>query len=175
MAKWQRSFYQPNLPLGTNGERLTACKKHIELSKNAAKEGMVLLKNEQQLLPLATGTKLALFGKGSFDYVKGGGGSGDVTVSYITNLYDGLKGLSEPVQIFEEGADFYRENIKQQYKEKREPGMTKEPELSAELCKKARERVHRRTWVGGLPLMHCFAFIMSGDHLPSMEIPGAIS
>ncbi len=138
MAKWQRSFYQPNLPLGTNGERLTACKKHIELSKNAAKEGMVLLKNEQQLLPLATGTKLALFGKGSFDYVKGGGGSGDVTVSYITNLYDGLKGLSEPVQIFEEGADFYRENIKQQYKEKREPGMTKEPELSAELCKKAR-------------------------------------
>ena len=57
----------------------------------AAKEGMVLLKNEKNLLPLAEGTRIALFGKGSFDYVKGGGGSGDVMVSYVHNLYDGLK------------------------------------------------------------------------------------
>lgn len=33
-----------------------------------------------KLLPLAKGSRLALFGKGVFDYVKGGGGSGDVTV-----------------------------------------------------------------------------------------------
>ena len=32
---------------------------------------MVLLKNDNDLLPLAQGTKGALFGKGSFDYVKG--------------------------------------------------------------------------------------------------------
>ena len=90
MGKWQRSFFQPNLPLGKNGERVTACKEHIALSNAAAKEGMVLLKNEESTLPFATGTKLALFGKGTVDYVKGGGGSGDVTVSYIKNLYDGL-------------------------------------------------------------------------------------
>ena len=80
MGKWQRALYTPNLPLGEEGKRLTACKEHIELSKNAAKEGMVLLKNEGNMLPIAKGTKLALFGKGTLDYVKGGGGSGDVTV-----------------------------------------------------------------------------------------------
>ena len=138
MAKWQRVLYQPNLPLGKNGEHMTACKEHIELSKEAAKEGMVLLKNEKQLLPFSAGTRLALFGKATFDYVKGGGGSGDVTVSYIKNLYDGLKGLKEPVYLFEETVAFYREDIRKQYAEKKEPGLTVEPELPEELCKKAR-------------------------------------
>ena len=45
MTKWRRIKYHPNLPLGENGQRVTACAEHIELSKNAAKEGMVLLKN----------------------------------------------------------------------------------------------------------------------------------
>ena len=138
MGKWQRSFYQPNLPLGKDGQRVTACKEHILLSKEAAKEGMVLLKNEGAQLPFSNGTKLALFGKGTVDYVKGGGGSGDVTVSYIKTLYDGLKELGESVQIYEELSDFYRKNIEAQYAEGKLPGMTKEPVLSDELCKKAR-------------------------------------
>ena len=138
MGKWQRALYQPNLPLGKNGERVTACSEHIALSKEAAKEGMVLLKNEEHILPFAKGTKLALFGKGTFDYVKGGGGSGDVTVSYIKNIYEGLTELPEPVLVFEELADFYREDVKSQYNDKKEPGMTKEPELPEDLCQRAR-------------------------------------
>ena len=73
MDKWTRALYQPGLPLGENGERLTGSKRHIELSKEAAKEGMVLLKNRKNILPLPKGAKVALFGKGTFDYVKGGG------------------------------------------------------------------------------------------------------
>ena len=138
MGKWQRVQYQPNLPLGENGEKVTASAAHRELSKEAAKEGMVLLKNEENLLPFEKGTKLALFGKASFDYVKGGGGSGDVTVDYVTNLYDGLKALGDHVSIYEELSDFYRKNVKKQYEEKTEPGMTVEPELPEELCKGAR-------------------------------------
>ena len=138
MQKWQRILYQPNLPLGEHGERVTACKEHRELSKQAAKEGMVLLKNENQILPLKKGTRLALFGKGTFDYVKGGGGSGDVTVSYTKNLYDGFLELSDYVQIYEELADFYREDVAKKYQEKIEPGMLAEPELSEELYKNAR-------------------------------------
>ena len=42
-------------------------------------------KNEKNTLPIRKGTKVALFGKGTVDYVKGGGGSGDVTVEYIRN------------------------------------------------------------------------------------------
>jgi len=138
MRKWCRLLYQPNLPLGDQGERVTASKQHVLLSKDAAKEGMVLLKNEEDTLPFTKGTTLALFGKGTFDYVKGGGGSGDVTVAYTVNLYEGLKALTDHVNIDEELADFYREYVGAQYKSGRVPGMIAEPELPDELCERAR-------------------------------------
>lgn len=137
MKKWTRALYTPNLPLGRDGKRVTASQEHIDISKNAAKEGMVLLKNERQVLPLARGTKVALFGKGTFDYVKGGGGSGDVTVPYIRNLYEGLQMLDGAVSIFEESADYYREAVNKQYKEGYAPGMLVEPEVPDCLLKKA--------------------------------------
>ena len=136
--KWARVNYQPGVGLGENGARVTADKEHITLSKDAAKEGMVLLKNEQHVLPLQTGAKVALFGKATFDYVKGGGGSGDVTVSYTRNLYEGIKALKGKISVYEELADFYRENVKEQYKAGRVPGMTIEPQVPQELLQKAK-------------------------------------
>lgn len=138
MGKWMRVMYQPGLPLGEKGERLTGSLRHIELSKNAAKEGMVLLKNEGGILPLAKGTRLALFGKATFDYVKGGGGSGDVTVAYTRNLYEGLKLLKDRVSLFEPLCDYYQKDVKRQYAEGSIPGMTVEPETPKELLKLAR-------------------------------------
>ena len=44
MEKWARIKYQPCLPLGDNESRITGCEKHIALSREAAREGMVLLK-----------------------------------------------------------------------------------------------------------------------------------
>ena len=138
MNKWSRIKFTPNLPLGADGERVTGCKAHIELSKNAAKEGMVLLKNDRNVLPLAKGTRVALFGKGTFDYVKGGGGSGDVTVAYIRNLYEGLKLQKDKISIFEELCDYYRKDIEEQYKNGNVPGMTIEPDVPTELLQKAK-------------------------------------
>ena len=91
MTRWIRHLYQPGLPLGEDGRRVTGSPEHIELSRRGATEGMVLLKNEDKTLPVKTGMKVALFGKGTVDYVKGGGGSGDVTVKYIRNFYEGMK------------------------------------------------------------------------------------
>lgn len=136
MEKWARVKYQPNIPL-YEGKNVTACAEHIALSKEAATEGMILLKNENQLLPLVKGTKVALFGKGSFDYVKGGGGSGDVFTKYVKNIYDGLKEVGT-VEIFEPLCDFYRENVKNQYEKGAAAGMTVEPELSDALCDDAK-------------------------------------
>ena len=138
MNRWQRLRYQPNLPLGADGKRKTASKEHRDLSKNAAKEGMVLLKNNQHLLPLPAGSKVALFGKGSFDYVKGGGGSGDVTVEYTVNLYEGMKALQDRVSVFEPVSDFYRENVNQQYAGGAVPGMTEEPSIPENLLTASR-------------------------------------
>ena len=135
MKKWARALFQPNLPL-KKGEYVTASKEHIALSKKAAEEGMVLLKNDHQLLPLKKGSKVALFGKGSFDYVKGGGGSGDVTTPYVRNLYEGIQELGA-FEVFEPLADFYRKDIGAQYANGAVPGMTVEPELSEEMAAQA--------------------------------------
>ena len=141
MAKWQRSFFQPVLPLGEDGRRVTGSKEHIALSRMAAGEGMVLLKNEKNTLPIRKGTKVALFGKGTVDYVKGGGGSGDVTVEYIRNLYEGMKIKEDEgkVEVFDKLAKYYEEDIQKQYADGAVPGMTVEPELPDELLNEARE------------------------------------
>ena len=138
MQKWVRAMYQPSLGMGENHQRITASKTHIELAKEAAKEGMVLLKNKKKLLPLKKGTKVALFGKAAFDYVRGGGGSGEVTVSYSRNLYEGLLLKKDKVSVFEELATFYREDVKAQYDKGRAPGMTVEPSVPDALVQKAR-------------------------------------
>ena len=141
MVKWQRSFFQPVLPLGEDGRRVTGSKEHIALSRMAAGEGMVLLKNEKNTLPIRRGTKVALFGKGTVDYVKGGGGSGDVTVEYIRNLYEGMKIKEDEgkVEVFDKLAKYYAEDIQKQYADGAVPGMTVEPELPDELLNEARE------------------------------------
>ena len=55
-------------------------------------EGMVLLKNDGQLLPLAKGTKIALFGRSQLNYYKSGTGSGGaVNTEYVTGILDALQ------------------------------------------------------------------------------------
>ncbi len=137
MEKWVRANYQPVLPLGENKTCVTACENHIHLSKEAAKEGMVLLKNSKNILPLKQGSKIALFGKATFDYVKGGSGSGNVNVSKVLNLYDGFK--REDVDVFEPLADFYREHVEKEYQKGVAIGMVDEPEISKELLGKAHD------------------------------------
>ena len=73
---------------------ITGSQKHIDLSRRAAGEGMVLLKNENGALPLPAGKKIALFGQASVNYIKGGTGSGDVHCAYIRNFCEGL-GIKE--------------------------------------------------------------------------------
>lgn len=138
MKKWTRAFYQPVLPLGENGTRITGCASHIALSREAAGEGMVLLKN-RDLLPLKKGARIALFGKGCVDYVKGGGGSGDVTVAYVRNLYEGLckKEKEGKVSLFHQLPAFYRDEMKLQYEQGAVCGLTSEPAVPEALLKEA--------------------------------------
>ena len=88
--RWQRILYQPCVPMGEAGRLVTASPAHIALSRRAATEGMVLLKNNNHFLPLKTGARIALFGVGSADYVRGGGGSGEVTTAFTHNLIDAV-------------------------------------------------------------------------------------
>lgn len=139
MEKWARAKYQPCIPLGMNGTRITGCDKHIELSRKAAQEGIVLLKNENNNLPLCDGAKIAVFGKAQFDYVRCGGGSGEVYSEYTQNIYDGLKQKGKKVNIFEELSQFYDAYVTEQYNYGGYPGEISEPDLPDELIEKAAE------------------------------------
>lgn len=62
----------------------TACRR-------AGSEGIVLLKNDGNTLPLNTGTKVSVFGRIQTHYIKSGTGSGGlVNVSYVVSIPEGL-------------------------------------------------------------------------------------
>ena len=65
---------------------------HAALSRRAASESMVLLKNDGGVLPFSDVRSVALFGASSYDLVAGGTGSGFVNKAYSVSLADGLRG-----------------------------------------------------------------------------------
>lgn len=62
---------------------------HAQLVREAAPEGMVLLENNG-VLPLNGVKTVALYGTGSYDFIAGGTGSGNVNKPYIRNVAEGL-------------------------------------------------------------------------------------
>ena len=137
MDKWARINYQPCLPLGDNNSRITGSNRHIQLSRQAAQEGIVLLKNNDDILPFKKGCKVAIFGKAQIDYVKGGGGSGEVFCEYVRNIYDGLK-LKKSVEVFDKLSFFYKSYVEDAYKAGEQNGMFDETEVPAELFEEAK-------------------------------------
>ena len=63
---------------------------HGKLVRKAAAEGIVLLENNG-VLPLKGVKTVALYGVGSYDFIAGGTGSGNVNKPYVRNIADGLK------------------------------------------------------------------------------------
>lgn len=64
---------------------------HRVLARKAAEEGIVLLKNEDHVLPLKKGSAVALYGAGAGKTIKGGTGSGDVNERENITIFQGMK------------------------------------------------------------------------------------
>lgn len=64
---------------------------HAVLAREVAREGIVLLKNENDALPLADTPSVALLGVASYDTQPGGSGSGYVYRKYKVSIADGLE------------------------------------------------------------------------------------
>ena len=65
-------------------------KAHAKLVHEATAEGLVLLENNG-VLPLKDVKKVALYGTGSYDFIAGGTGSGNVNKAYVRNVAEGFK------------------------------------------------------------------------------------
>ena len=64
---------------------------HRQVAREAAAEGIVLLKNEDHILPLKAGSAVAIYGAGAGRTIKGGTGSGDVNERERVSVWQGMK------------------------------------------------------------------------------------
>ena len=109
----------------------------------AAEEGIVLLKNENQVLPLKSTDTVNVFGRIQFDFYRSGTGSGgSVHVPYTTNLTDSLIENEKNgfARVNKELAQLYRDWIKENPFDvgkgwAQEPYTQKDMEITASLAK----------------------------------------
>ena len=100
--------------------------RHAEVSRYAAAEGMVLLKNTG-LLPLKADKSVALYGRGASKTIKGGTGSGEVNNRGDVSVYQGLKNagfvianeeyIAEYDRMFDDAKNAWHEFMRAKYRE----------------------------------------------------------
>lgn len=125
-----------------------------EKSREAAVEGIVLLKNENNTLPLTEQDKVSVFGRPMIEYYRSGTGSGGaVNVEYTTNILDG----------FENSNLNFNKTIVEDYKEwlkdhpfdnggggwACEPWFQKDMEITADYAKKQAESTNKAVYIIG--------------------------
>ena len=88
-------------------ERILDWNKYLDSAAKMVSEGIVMLKNENNALPLDTDKEVAVFGRIQFHYYKSGTGSGGmVNVTKVVNILDGL--IDNGVKVNEKLLDTYR-------------------------------------------------------------------
>ncbi len=96
-----------NMAMGGGKISDESVEKAKELCTDIAEEGIVLLKNDASALPLASGTKVNVFGWSSTNPIYGGTGSGALSAAYPT--VDFLQGLTDAgIEYNQELVDFYK-------------------------------------------------------------------
>ena len=91
----------------SNNPDLTA---HAKLVRETAPQGMVLLKNDNEALPLKNIKNVPLFGLTAYNSIAGGTGSGNVNKPYIRNIDEGLAAAG--LKLDEAIANYYKDYIK---------------------------------------------------------------
>ncbi len=81
-------------------------KAHAVVARKAAEESIILLRNENNTLPLKGSEKVALYGITSVDFFGIGTGSGEVNTKHIVNMQEAM--TEAGITLDENLAEFYR-------------------------------------------------------------------
>lgn len=88
-------------------ERILDWNKYLDTAAKMVSEGIVMLKNDNNALPIDTDKEVAVFGRIQFHYYKSGTGSGGmVNVTKVVNILDGL--IDNGVKVNEKLLGTYR-------------------------------------------------------------------
>ena len=123
-------------------------------SREAAVEGIVLLKNDNNVLPFTDDDKISVFGRPQLEYYRSGTGSGGaVNVAYTTNIIDGLNDSN--LTINKQLSADYEEWLKEHPFDNGgggwacEPWFQKDMEISEEYAKKQAEVSNKAVYIIG--------------------------
>ncbi|NDO20424.1 beta-glucosidase [Lachnospiraceae bacterium MD329] len=114
-------------------------------SRKLAAEGCVLLKNENNVLPIKPENNVSFFGRTQIDYIKSGTGSGGlVHTEYVVNIIDGVLNNTK-INVNTELVDIYKSWIKENPFDEgngwaSEPWFQKEYVPDESVVKEAREK-----------------------------------
>jgi len=101
---------------------------HAKVARQAAEEGMVLLKNQNNTLPLDKGETVALFGKISYYLIAFGTGSGTVrSYKYRVSVNQGLKNAG--FNVLKEMEQYYKDYIEKIKRENLVPPYFDNPKM----------------------------------------------
>ncbi len=107
-------------------------KEYAKVARQAVAEGCVMVRNEENVLPMKKNTNLAIFGRMQFDYIKSGTGSGGlVNAPYVTGILEELI-ASEDINVNKELLGIYEEWV-QAHPFDRGQGWAQEPWAQEEM------------------------------------------
>ena len=125
-------------------EKLFDLDKFAAVARRAVAEGVVLLKNDGDVLPLQAGARIALFGRSQYNYYKSGTGSGGmVNTKYVIGVKEAIEADSR-FTLNQELVSTYDEWLKDHPFEQgvgwaAEPWFQEEMVITPEIAKRAAE------------------------------------
>lgn len=125
-------------------DKIFNLEQYAQKAREAVAEGIVMLRNENRVLPLASQSKIALFGRSQFSYYKSGTGSGGmVNTRYVTSILDATSRESD-FEINQYLMGCYEEWLEEHPYQSgagwaEEPWFQEEMPLTLDMVKRARE------------------------------------
>ncbi|KAL9109077.1 MAG: hypothetical protein Q9227_006168 [Pyrenula ochraceoflavens] len=91
-----------------SAERTDDVPERREIIRQAGREGLTLLKNERNILPIKSGKKVAMIGPNAKRAIASGGGSASLRSYYRVTPFDGLQAQLDSPLLYAQGCEIFK-------------------------------------------------------------------